>query len=798
MDENFPAHIRKEKSNDGCINYVIQSVAEHCRNTAKYASESLKIVGLEKTAYLAGLLHDCGKCTDSFKKYIEDVVVRGFDIRRGSVNHTFAGFRYILSKQQTGNDIRNFTIELIAYAIGAHHGLFDCLKENNESAYIYRIEKSGIDYENAIGNFFQQCASEDEIEKLLQQATMEVNNIVSKIIHIESSEDDTCEIAFYYSLLCRLLTSAVITGDRKDTAEFEKNKIMRRENIDFAELLDKFDSYISSLKNKYPVDAARKKISDDCFLAAQKPESIYRLNVPTGGGKTLSSLRYALAHSQKYHKQRIFFVMPLLAIIEQNAKEIRKAIKNDSIILEHHSNVINEVEEDEEELDKRELFLQSWDAPIIITTLVQFLNTLFLGKTTSIRRFTALSNSVIVFDEVQSVPNNMLTLYNLAINFLVKICHATVILCSATQPCLEKVEHKLLPEISDLINVSEEVLRIFKRVELVDKGTMTEEELTNFAAGIIDYGKSLLLVCNTKKEANEFFINLQTATDMKIPIYHLSASMCTVHRTAVVEAMKNDIQQGRKIVCVSTQVIEAGVDISFNSVIRLQAGMDNIIQTAGRCNRNGENNNLESVYIVRLVDENLSMLVEIEKAKTATESLLQVAKYDKEYSELMSDAAIEYYYKRLYGAMDEGYQDFKIPKLGKSLYELLNRCNEILKPDGPDHFTLAQQFKTAGKYFQIFNDDTFELLVPYGKGQEIIAELGSEQAKHDIGYTAEVIKEATGYTVACYKYQIDILEKCYAIEYNCTFGIYVLVNTAYYDEKLGLNLNAVGGDGLFI
>ena len=240
--------------------------------------------------------------------------------------------------------------------------------------------------------------------------------------------------------------------------------------------------------------------------------------------------------------------------------------------------------------------------------------------------------------------------------------------------------------------------------------------------------------------------------------------MCTAHRKAVVAAMKSDLQLGKKIVCVSTQVIEAGVDISFNSVIRLQAGMDNIIQAAGRCNRNGENNNLESVYIVRLIDENLSRLTEIEKAKTATDSLLQVAKRDKKYADLMSDAAIEYYYKRLYGAMDKGYQDFRIPKLGISLYELLNRHNEISKLDSSGNFILAQQFKSAGNYFQVFDDNTVELIVPYGKGEVLITELGSERAKYDIAYAAAIIKEATGYTVACYKYQIDILEKYNAIE----------------------------------
>ncbi len=791
--DTFPAHIRKEIFKDGNNNYVVQSVAEHCRNTARYAAESLKVVGLEKTAYLAGLIHDLGKNTESFKKYIQDAIINEQDVKRGSVNHTFAGVRYILSKCEEEDDIRNFTSEVIAYAVGAHHGLFDCITDQKESAFKYRIEKEGIDFDEAVKNYFQECSTEEEIEILLQQATKEVGKIVEKIIHIESSEEDSSELSFYYALLCRLITSAVINGDRRDTAEFAKNKINVNKQIDWAKTLEKFNAYISIFENKYPVDSARKKISEACAEAAQKPECLYRLNVPTGGGKTLASLRYALEHAKKYEKKRIFFIMPLLSIIEQNAKEIRKAIQDDSIILEHHSNVIDEVEGDVETIDIRELLMQSWDAPIIITTLVQLLNTMFLGKTSSIRRFAALSNSVIIFDEVQSVPNNMLTLYNLTINFLVKVCHATVILCSATQPCFEKAEHQLLDEVSDLITLSDETLKVFKRVELINKGSMTLEELTNFSLGIIDNGKSLLLVCNTKKEASLLFANLDVAVDGAEKVYHLSASMCTEHRRAVVEAMKDDLQRREQVVCVSTQVIEAGVDISFDSVIRLQAGMDNIIQAAGRCNRNGENNNLEAVYIVGLIGENLGRLSEIDKAKTATDSLLQEAERNKEYADLMSDAAIAYYYKRLYGIMDTGYQDFKIAKLGKSLYELLNQCG--MKEAKP--FILSQQFKTAGKYFQVFENNTVELIVPYGKGQEVIAELGSERAKHDIGYAAEKIKEATGYTVACYKYQIDNLKESSAITYHDDFGIYTLDNPAYYDEKIGLNLDAVGGVSFF-
>lgn len=256
--------------------------------------------------------------------------------------------------------------------------------------------------------------------------------------------------------------------------------------------------------------------------------------------------------------------------------------------------------------------------------------------------------------------------------------------------------------------------------------------------------------------------------------------------------MKSDLRlpDPKQIVCVATQVIEAGVDISFNCVIRLQAGMDSIVQAAGRCNRNGENK-LESVYIVNLLGEKLHRLKEIETAKSATESLLLAAKTEKQYAMLNSEAAISYYYRKLYSKMDKGEQDFLVPNLHKSLYGLLNQH------DVADGYFLAQQLKTAGKYFNVFDNNTVEMIVPYGKGQDVISELNSEKAMYNLVYAEEVIKKATGYTVTCYQYQIDILKKNAAVIYNDYFGIYILNDSAYYDDKLGLSLDAIGGDGVF-
>lgn len=268
----YPAHIRKENTQDGGTKYVIQSVAEHCRNTATHAGDTLKSIGLEKTTYLAGLLHDCGKNSEKFKAYIEDAVIHEKEVKCGSVKHSFVGMRYILSKRIDGDDYKNLAIELIAYAVGAHHGLFDCVTDNKESAFVVKANQEDSLYEDAIKNYFEECTDKKEIEQLLTEAVDEVNKIIEKIISINSTDSDKNEVPFYYALLCRLITSAVIYGDRKDTCEFYKNNITINKRTHWNNVLEKFNSYLSCFKEVYKVDYARKEISQACADAAQKEE----------------------------------------------------------------------------------------------------------------------------------------------------------------------------------------------------------------------------------------------------------------------------------------------------------------------------------------------------------------------------------------------------------------------------------------------------------------------------------------------------------------------------------------------
>lgn len=787
----YPAHIRKV---DG--KKYIQTVEEHCHGVAEIAAELLRDIGLEKTAYLAGIIHDLGKFSENFKNYIEKAA-NGEKVQRGSVNHTFAGVRFLLEKHSDKqlSGFSDIVLEIIAYAVGAHHGLFDCVDDNNNNGFTKRIQKEGIDYLNAAQEFLKICCSKQDIEDLLKQSEKEclpVFNEIEKLADNADAKIQNTQITFYIGFLARLILSAIIEADRSDTSQFMNGyseKTVKNISEIWINCIKNVEQKLSTMPLDKPINKTRAQISALCAEAGNLESGIYRLNLPTGAGKTLTSLRYALHHALKHNKKRIIFTMPLLSIIEQNAGIIHEYIGNEDILLEHHSNVI---ETDETgELDKRELLIESWNVPIIITTMVQLLNTLFAGKTSNIRRMQALCNSIIVIDEVQTVPDKMLSLFNLALNFLAQICNATIILCSATQPCFEKTMYPLDKSVKDLITLTKEQETVFKRVRLEYKGEMDWEELADFAAGILEENNSLLLVCNTKNEAAVMF-NLLCSKIKDVKAFHISAGMCTAHRKETIKEMQEALEnKQQKVLCVSTQVIEAGVDVSFARVIRLLAGMDNIVQATGRENRNREFDGLAPGYIVRLKGEVLKGLSEIEAAKNAAANLLVKYKnspkiYD---NDLMSEKAINEYYECLYGNVNDGYHDFYIESVRDSILNLMS-CNENVDsgkiPEYNKYF-MHQALKTAGGLFTVFDESSIDIIVPYNRGIEIIQEVFAVGDK-DYGKLKAVLNEAKLYTVSLFKYQKIKLEEQGALIFVPSAGVYILQD-GYYDELTGLNLN---------
>lgn len=786
------AHIREDGK--------IQTAAEHSRSAAEYAAKALKPIGMGMTAFLAALLHDFGKFKREYDRYLEEAVA-GTAVR-GSVNHTFAGARFVLEQWHNSNEIGydEVTAELLAYAIGAHHGLFDCIDDRQNSGFQHRQVKEGIGYAESRSDYLEQCAGLEELNSLFRASVRETTALLNQMASLSQQQDAgeaNRETAFYVGLLQRMLLSAVIEGDRRDTAEFMNADAFPKWPEDmrdiWADRLAFLERKLGTLPREKPIDQARHTISDTCAAFARQPGGVYRLNVPTGGGKTLSALRFALTHAKQWNKARIIFTSPLLSILDQNAEVLRCYIGDDSMILEHHSNLAEPVNEPEH-LRELELLTDTWGAPVVITTLVQLLNTCFSGKTSAIRRFHSLCNSIIIIDEVQTVPNKMLTLFNLAVNFLSEICGTTIVLCSATQPSLEIVQHPLKCPLPEMVPWQEALWSVFKRTEIKSAGQYRLNEIPQLIKQVLSDCDSLLVVCNRKDEAA--FL-LEELRNVPCRHFHLSASMCQAHRRetmhALQAALETALSGGEKVLCISTQVIEAGVDISFQQVIRFAAGMDSVVQAAGRCNRHAESQEPAPVRIVLCSDERLDRLEDIARGKKATVSLLSAFEDHPErfQNNLSGQKAIGFYYHQLYGSMNPDFQDDVIPEYG-SVYRLLADNPKFANAQCPmaECYYLRQAFQLAGKLFQVFDENTTDILVPYGKGRDIreyLISAAQTYGERDWQTIRRNINEAKKYSVSVYQYQFTQLEKLGAVTPLFEDSVYVL-SDGFYDEDIGLSI----------
>lgn len=760
----------------------IQTCAAHSLAVAMLARARLESRGLGEAGYLAGLLHDCGKFTDEFDAYLESAA-KGEPTKKGSVIHTFAGVRYLLERfHSRDGDLTDadLSAELLAVSVASHHGLIDLWDRYHRDGFAHRLTRQPTYDRRAIADFHAECADEKEVWCLFEKAHREIFALYEK--KLVPGANDMDEALFALGLVARLLTSAVVDADRTDTRCFMQNlPHPLPAPPSWETCAARVNAYVAGFPQDTPIQRARRAFSDACAEAAQMPPGLYRLHLPTGGGKTLAALRFAVLHASAHGLRRVIYAAPLLSIIDQNAKEIRAAVGESASVLEHHSNVLRS-EATVEELAHTELLQETWDAQIVITTFVQLLNALFSGEMSAVRRFCCLCDSVILIDEVQALPPKLLSMFNLAVNFLVTCCGATVVLCSATLPAFSEMVHKMLP-CTPLIN--EDTLRqyepLFRRTVIRDDGLCDLAEIAAHAANMLKASDSLLIVCNTKREAAD----LAAALQGEAKVFHLSAGMCMAHREQTMDAITRALKNKEKLVCVSTQLIEAGVDLSFGAAIRIAAGLDNIVQTAGRCNRHGEHTQPQTVSVVRLKNEQLGALDEIRAAQNALTDLLEAYRRDPAaYShDLSSDAAIHGYYAALYSAMDRGAQD--APSHGQRLFELLS-SNLQFAPDAetPSYY-LQQAFRTAGAWFEVLDSANESVLVPFGQGAEVIDALACPQASHDMAYAQEWLNKAKRYTVSLPTNQIDRLQKRGAVDPLLHGSLYVL-KREFYDDVLGI------------
>lgn len=799
-DGEFIAHVRQEKHG-----HEVQAIKEHCKNTAKYCSEAAKALDLEKLGYYVGILHDAGKFSDEFQEYIKRVI-GGKEAHKGSVNHTFAAVAYTLKRFHAGEPYEKLTAELAAWAMGSHHGIFDINGLDKRNGFEHRIKyaRDNDAYQLSMQRFFENCISENELGSIFLQACDEVKAFNDKMLSFckenlsSTSQNGKISYSFLLGMTARILLSVLIDADRNDTYEFINNKGRGRKRIQdkgfWRRQLKYLEERLEGLSCDTEIDRIRRDISDRASeFAGNMPDGgIFRLNAPTGAGKTLTSFRAALSAAVNGNVSRIIYVLPLLSIIDQNARVIKQYSYDAGFVTEHHSNVIKE-NMTEEELDQYELICESWDNAVIVTTLVEFLNALFSGKTQSVRRMNALVGAVVIIDEVQTVPLKMLYMFNNALNFLAYCCGCKIILCSAPQPCFEKTDYMLkYSEHCDIVKINESIKGAFRRTKIIDKTgvSMSVGQLCDFSMELMKRSENLLIICNTKSSARGIFREIQKMSAGKYKVFCMTANMCMKHRQIVLRMINHFLKKHAKMICVSTQLVEAGVDFSFETLIRLRAGLDHLAQAAGRCNRGFEYGHICSVYMVRLIDEKLSYLKDIQNSQNSViDFLYQYHKNPENFDhDILSEKSVEKYYNLLFGSSDAK-RNFSYPVKKPQQTNIFNLLT--LNRGFSDHdrqYFLKQAFREAGELFEVFGNESFDVIVPFNRAaKEIIANINSEKAKFDIDFLYSIVQRAKPYMVSLFEYQIDRLLQVGMLQSYDNGHIYSLHENCY-NRMTGLEI----------
>lgn len=728
------------------------------------------------------MLHDCGKLNADFNGYIHGTN----GMKRGEIDHCYAGARYIAELARKTGDMQLIeTADFAARMIIAHHGLKDWVTDDGVDYFDARVSKDER-YDEILNNI-HAIIGDDEIMKLLCAARDDYFAVKKKIYELSDKKKE--RFAFYIGLLERFVQSLLIDADRTDTADFENNRQTPQNNEAlplWADMLDKMNAQCAKFRARTDIiSKQRTSISDRCAAFADHRIGVCRLIVPTGGGKTLSSLRFALEYCEKFGMSKIFYIAPFCSILEQNSDAIKNIVGDDSF-LEHHSNMLADIN-DADELSEYELHAQRWDKPVIATTLVQLLDSIYSAKTSCVRRMHRLKNSVIIIDEVQAIPLKCVHLFNLAMNFLSKICGCAIVLCSATQPRLENTAYPLIYD--ERQNMTEDYAKDFekfRRTRIVNSQKFglgyDFDEAAQFCYEKFAQNGNLLLVVNTKSAAIQMYNRLESMADSGTRVIHISTNMCPKHRRDAIDGMKKCLDDNLPLICVTTQLIEAGVDISFKCVVRSLAGMDNAAQAAGRCNRHGEYDVCD-VCIINLKDENLGSLREIKSAQDVSKQILR-----RDYDDYLSEPAITDYFNKYYrveqselsyGIKDGGFDTDLIALLSLNL----NRCNLGRLPPG----FFNQAFKTAGEKFNVISDGGIGVAVPYDDmAKELILKLNSDIGQDEIEPTLRQLQQ---YTVNMFENAVDRFIRQNAV-YRLNFGNVLALNGDFYDERFGVNIEA--------
>jgi CRISPR-associated endonuclease/helicase Cas3 len=820
---SYVAHVRANTTE-------CQSLEAHLRGVSRQALEFATKFELATHGELIGLLHDLGKYSAAFQAYIQsatNLLKQDEDEEfvdaaglKGKIDHSTCGAQFIWQHLAEKDAISQIAGQVLALCVASHHsGLIDCLtshpRKPAEDGFNQRMHKSDTKTHLQEALVKADPALLAEARSLLAQPkiTSELQVWIKQLF--DRAPGDTPEakknspvVQQQIGLLVRALFSCLIDADRIDTADFERpgsaRRRLRGNYTPWTTLIARLESHLANFTPTQPIDALRQDISRHCLEAAERDTGIYTLTVPTGGGKTLASLRFALHHAQRHGLDRVIYVIPFTSIIDQNAEVVRKILEPEgveagSVVLEHHSNLTPE-----DQTWRSKILSENWDAPVVYTTMVQLLETLFGAGTRGARRMHQLANAVLVFDEIQSLPVRCVHLFNNAMNFLADHCRSTVVLCTATQPLLDQVDATKgairIPPGSELIRDVRQLFDDLKRVDVLNlrkPGGWSQEDIAVLAQEQVEAVGSCLVIVNTKKPAQALYRLCRSHPDAAA--FHLSTSMCPAHRKARLDEIRSRLGANPPLptLCFSTQLIEAGVDVDFASVIRYAAGLDSIAQAAGRCNRNGRLD-CGKVYVInpRDEDENLSKLPDILIGREKANRVLDDYDADPEKygSNLIGPEAMAWYYKNYF--FDRA-KEMSYPVSANTLGRddtLLNLLSDNplavgdyarTKRHAPARF-LRQSFMSAARAFKAIDAPTRGVIVPHGEvGKALIAELcGAYMPDKEF----ELLRRAQQYSVNVLPHQLEALSRAKAVrEIQDETGILYLADPRYYSEEFGLS-----------
>jgi len=656
MEKDMIAHVRK---NSGDTWAEPHALSDHINGTAKMAAQFASAFDSDEWGYVLGLAHDAGKSRPSWQGYLR--TKSGYDefahIEGKSRKILHAIYGAILVEEIYGKEIGR----ILSYCIAGHHaGLPDWSSSETGNASL-KDQKNKIESTNDIDSKL--------VDMLVQ----------SKPKSIPRRFSQGLDISFWI----RMLYSCLVDADFLDTENYMDGgkSILRGGYLSIDELLEKLNHHMKKFEedsSRTKVNLLRNEVRQKCRVAALKNQGIFSLSVPTGGGKTLSSLTFALEHAKKHGLERVIYVIPYTSIIEQNANVFRSVLGDDQII-EHHSSI-----DEENETPKSRISAENWDGPVIVTTSVQFFESLFSAKSSRCRKLHNIANSVVILDEAQLVPAEFLKPILSVMQLLVDHYKVSFVISTATQPAFSyknepNFKFQGLKGITEIIGSTEEVRTLYdslKRNNIIfPQDFDVPISWNDLSMDLIKHEKVLCIVSD-RKSCRELYKLMPENT------FHLSALMCGMHRSSVISEIKQKLLSNEPVRVISTQLVEAGVDMDFPVVYRALSGLDSIVQAAGRCNREGKSESGGNVFV--FIPERPAPPGYLRKAMETAVGILKSAPIKE-----IDNSIIERYFSDLY---------WKVNSLDKAEIEAL------LDPVKNDRSELSIYYRTASNRFKLIDD----------------------------------------------------------------------------------------------